>query len=64
MGFALDEQIAPLSANADVQYGLEIAEVIVVGPDECLQLRLGDRDLTLWGGRNSGISFSCSHLPE
>jgi hypothetical protein len=49
---ALDEQVTALRPYSDVQQRLEIPQIIVIGPDECLESRFGDRYLTLWGGRN------------
>ena len=61
---ALDQQVAALRADTDVEQRFEIAEVIVVRPDEGFQGGLGDRDLAHRGVRNSRISLDYSYLQD
>ena len=42
--FAFDEQIVPLGADPDVEEGLEVLEVLVVGAEQGLDPLFGDGD--------------------
>ena len=58
------QEVISLRSNANVEQGLEVAEVVVVGADEGFQGRLRNGNLTLRRGWNSRISLCYSNLQE
>ncbi len=55
-GLTFDDELVALRAYTHVQQRFDSAEVVVVGPNEGLEGRLGDGNLTQRRGRNARIS--------
>jgi hypothetical protein len=63
-GLSFHEEVVSLRSNANVEQGLEIADVVVVGADEGFQGRLGNGNLTQRRSWNARISLRYSNLQE
>jgi hypothetical protein len=57
LSVALDEQIVALRSNADVQEAFEVAEIVVVGPEERGQAVFTDGDAASGSGSDRDISL-------
>jgi len=64
VGLALDEQVVPLGANADVQQAFEVSQVVVVGPEDRGQAVLGDGNAASGDGSDRDISLCCKELTD
>jgi hypothetical protein len=63
-GLALDEQIVALRSNADVQEAFEVAEIVVVGPEERGEAVLADGDTACGTSSDRDISLCCKELTD
>jgi hypothetical protein len=64
LGLALDEQIVALRSNPDVQQALEVAEIVVVGPEERGEAVLTDGNAASGGGSDRDISLCYKELTD
>jgi hypothetical protein len=61
---ALDEQIVTLRTNADVQEAFEVAEIVVVGPEERGEAVLTDGNAASGSGSDRDISLCYKELTD
>ena len=64
VGFTLDEQIVALRSNADVQEAFEVAEIVVVGPEERGEPVLADGNAASGSGSDRDISLCYKELTD
>jgi hypothetical protein len=64
VGLALDEQIVALRSNADVQEAFEVAEIVVVGPEERGEPVLTDGNAASGSGSDRDISLCYKELTD
>ena len=63
-GLALDEQIVTLRSNADVQKAFEVAEIVVVSPEERGEPVLTDGNAASGSGSDRDISLCYKELTD
>ena len=63
VGLTLDDELVALRADANIQDGLKVAEVVIIRADEGFERGFRDGNLTKRRGGNSRISFCFSYLP-
>jgi hypothetical protein len=64
LGIAFDEQLMALGADADVQQGLEVSQVVVVGPEERGEPVLVDGNAARGDGSDRDISLCYKELTD
>jgi hypothetical protein len=64
LGLTFDEQIVALRSNADVQEAFEVAEIVVVGPEERGKAVLADGDAAGGSGSDRDISLCYKELTD
>src|SRR5690606_34979626 len=57
--FALDEEVVPLRADADIQEAFEVPQVVVERPEQGGQAVLGDGNAAGCSGSDRDISLCC-----
>jgi len=63
-GLPLDEQIVALRSNADVEEPFEVAEIVVVGPEERGEAVLSDGNAASCSGSDRDISLCYKELTD
>jgi len=59
---ALDDELVAVSADANVEERFEVAKILVIGPEQSLDGRRGDGNLSRRCRWDSRISLSYSNL--